>query len=67
MARTTAPTEADLLFNRSAIASAKSERILQALLGPRKAEDTAATKTVEEEEEEEAELFKPESESYVLS
>jgi len=61
MARTTTPTEADLVFNRSSIFAARSQRLLQALLGSQFPQDADNTKTTEQLEEEEAEVFKPES------
>jgi hypothetical protein len=58
MARTTGPTQADILLNENSILAARSRRILQSLLGPPK--DGAQAKTDEELEDEDAEAFKPE-------
>lgn len=65
MSRTTRPPEADLVFSRSSLFAARSQRLLQALLGPQPSKDTDNAKTTEQLEEEEAEVFKPESDVYV--
>ena len=58
MAKTVGPTQADILFNETAVLAARSRRILQSLLGPPTNGSTA--KTEEELDEEDAEIFKPE-------
>jgi hypothetical protein len=58
MAKTTGPTQADILWNENAILAARSQRILQSLLGP--PPNGAQAKTGEELDEEDAEAFKPE-------
>ena len=64
MAKSKAPTEADLVFNRVSIAAARSRKLLQSWSRPGNTEEAATTQTAEELEEEEAEVFKPDSESY---
>jgi hypothetical protein len=58
MARTTGPTQADILLNENSILASRSQRILQSLLGP--PTNGGQPKTEEELEEEDAEVFKPE-------
>jgi hypothetical protein len=58
MARTSGPTQADILLNENSILAAKSQRILQSLLGP--PTNGAQAKTKEELEEEDAGVFRPE-------
>lgn len=57
MAKTTGPTQADILLNENAILAARSQRLLQSLLGP--PTNGAHAKTEEELEEEDAEVFQP--------
>ncbi len=63
MAKSSAPTEADLVFNRVSIAAARSRKLLESWSRPGMKEDTATAQTAEKLEEEDAEVFKPDSES----
>jgi hypothetical protein len=58
MAKTTSPTQAEILLNENAIFAARSQRILQSLLG--QSTKGAQAKTGEELEEEDVDAFKPE-------
>ena len=58
MAKTTGPTQADILLNETALLTARSQQILRSLLGPLPNSTTARTEA--ELESEDAENFKPE-------
>ena len=58
MAKTSGPTQADILLNETALLAARSQRILRSLLGPPANGTTAETEA--ELEVEDAEIFKPE-------
>lgn len=53
------PSEADIIFNRTNVALARSQRLIQSWLPPKTAEETANAKTEEELRKEDEELFKP--------
>lgn len=58
-------SEADIIFNRAALALAKSQRLISSWLPPPTAAETASAKTAEEIEREEQEMFTPLPELYV--
>jgi hypothetical protein len=58
MAKTTGPTPAEILWNQNSILAARSQRILQSLLG-HDAKQAPETKAEGELEDEDAEVFKP--------
>jgi hypothetical protein len=58
MAKTTGPTPAEILWNQNSILAARSQRILQSLLG-HDAKEATETKAKGELEDEDAEVFKP--------
>jgi hypothetical protein len=58
MAKTTGPTQADILLNENSVLAARSRRILQSLLGP--AANGAQAETEDQLELEDADIFKPE-------
>lgn len=53
------PSEADIIFNRAAVALAKSQRLIASWLPPPTASELANAKTEEELEREEQEIFTP--------
>jgi hypothetical protein len=58
MAKTTGPTPAEILWNQNSILAARSQRILQSLLGDdvRQGTETKAEGSLEDED---AQVFKP--------
>jgi hypothetical protein len=58
MAKTTGPTPAEILWNQNSILAARSQRILQSLLG-HDARQASETTTEGELEDEDAQVFKP--------
>ena len=65
MPKSTLPTEADIIFNRAALRYARSQQLLQSILGPAPPDSAAGRKTEAELEKEEAEIFKVEPELFV--
>ena len=55
----TSVSEADVIFNRTNVALAKSQRLIASWLPPRTEEELRNAKSAEEIEKEEAEIFVP--------
>ena len=64
MAKSSVPTEADLVFSRVSIAAARSRKLLESWSRLGDTERSATAQIPEELEDEDAEVFKPDSESY---
>jgi hypothetical protein len=58
MAKTTGPTAAEILWNQNSILAARSQRILQSLLG-HNAREGIESKAEGELEDDDAQIFKP--------